>query len=428
MSLFAQLPEDFLHHIWRTCNFDLHGLTTEGGATVFIRKPGIWNHNQGPDFLDARLSIDGMDWHGQVELHVHSQDWYRHGHHLDKAYNNTILHVVLSSNGKQIFREDGTAIPELVLDKRISPNLLTRYRQLQLDEATIPCQAQVHKVSPEIIKAALRKTATERIYQKVRNMEERLIEKVQDWEQVLWEEILSMMGGPVNRIVFRELAQRVPIKKLRKQQHTLIELEAMLLGAAGMLPTHIAKEGYVWELAETWRFLSTKLKLEVPYPLDIRFMRMRPASFPGIRIAQAAQLLQTFPLLTHLLSQEGLTTFRETSLKASEYWDTHYRLLEESKPKPKQLGTQQKALLITNCLLPMALIYQKAHGKLHTSTFIEQALAPLPKEKNKITKRYEALHWENTHALASQGMIQLSKFYCQERRCLHCEIGKEILA
>lgn len=428
MSLFTQLPEDFLHHIWRTCNFDLRELKTLGGAPVYIRNPGVWNHNQGPDFLDARLSIDGMEWYGQIELHVHSQDWYKHGHHLDKAYNNTILHVVLHSKGKPIFRQDGTAIPELILQERIRPILLNRYKQLQLEEASIPCQDQVQKVSPSTIQQTLSSAALERIQQKVYTMQENLSKKVQDWEQVLWEESLRIMGGPVNGEVFRELAQRLPIRTFRKQQDKLVDLEALMFGASGMLSGQSGKDEYVLDLLQRWDFLKKKLSIQVPFPLDIRFMRMRPASFPTIRMAQVAHLIYQFPLLTDLLSLEGFQKFQAASIQASSYWENHYRFHEVCKPSPKKLGSQQKSLLLINTFLPMTIIYHQAHGRRYSSESVKEILAQLPKEKNKITRSYESLSWQNNHGLSSQGMIQLSKYYCRERRCLHCEIGKEILA
>lgn len=428
MSLLTQLPEDFLHHIWRTCNFQLRDLSTLEGASLYIRNPGTWNHNQGPDFLDARLQIDGIEWHGQVELHVHSQDWFKHGHHLDPLYNNTILHVCLSSHGKPIFREDGTSIPELVLQDRIDPSLMHRYKQLQLEEASLPCQSHLDRVEEKTIQKTLSSVAVERSMDKVAKISARLQQNVQDWEQMLWEEILSMLGGPVNREVFRELAQRVPIQKLRKQQDKQEDLEALLFGAAGMLGGKRKNDAYFTDLQERWTFLKEKLHLEMPYPLAIRFMRMRPASFPTIRLSQSAALLRKYPLLSNLLQVDDLATFTKAPIQASAYWNNHYRFFENSKHSPKKLGRQQKIALIINSLLPISLIYHQAHSTLVPSSFLADILSQLPKEHNKITRIYEALGWKNAHALASQGMIGLSKKYCQARRCLHCGIGKEILA
>ena len=111
MSLFSQLPEDFVQYIWKTLNFDLRELRTTDGLELHIQRPGWLNRDQGPDFREARLQLAGLAWYGQVEIHLESDDWYRHGHHQDAQYDNTVLHVVLRSTGREIRRCDGTLIP-----------------------------------------------------------------------------------------------------------------------------------------------------------------------------------------------------------------------------------------------------------------------------------------------------------------------------
>ena len=123
MPLSNPFPEDFLHYVWRTLNFRLNHLEITNGKSIQIIHPGTWNHDQGPDFLDAHLLIEGIEWHGHVEIHVYSEDWYHHKHHLDKLYNNTILHVVWQSGKQGPIREDKSPIPELVLKPLIYPNV-----------------------------------------------------------------------------------------------------------------------------------------------------------------------------------------------------------------------------------------------------------------------------------------------------------------
>ncbi|MEM6800223.1 MAG: DUF2851 family protein [Bacteroidota bacterium] len=427
MSLLTQLPEDFLHYIWNTCNFDLHDLRTLGGERVYIRETGKWNHDQGPDFFNARLQIDGMEWHGQVELHVHAEDWYKHKHHFDKAYNNTILHVVLHSNGKPIFREDGSPVPELVLGERIDPDLLKRYHKLLLSEESIPCEKHLAQLSTPLIQSALELASSERLSQKAARFRASLEVHIQDWEQVLWEELLSMMGGTVNREVFRDLAQRLPLRLLRKEQASQLAQEALLFGTAGMIPSK-GEHPYIHHLQREWVFLRQKYQLPESVPLNIRFMRMRPSAFPTIRLSQAANLLQCYPILNHILHLEGLTQFLHRDIQASEYWNEHHRFAAAGRKRVKKIGWSQKAILLSNCLLPMSLLYLEAHGDAQAREKLIPFYAKLPAEKNRISRIYENLSWPNRHAGDSQGMIHLYKNFCSSKACLHCEIGKEILA
>ena len=428
MSLLSQLSEDFLHYIWKSCNFNLQQLKSLGGEKIYIRNPGKWNRNQGPDFLDAHLSIDGMEWHGHVELHVNSQDWYKHGHHQDKNYNSTILHVALISQGKQIFREDESPIPEIVLKGRISPELLHSYHELQLKQEKIPCSEHSIHQNQTLIEKSLESAALERIEAKAQAIQQALEIQVQDWEEVIWQELMAIMGGPVNKEAFQDLAKRMPIRILRKEQGSRLKVEAALFGAAGFLLEENKGDAYYKELVEQWHFLRHKHKLDFSFPLNFFFHRMRPASFPTIRISQMAALIIQNPSLTNLLDESGWETFQQQSISVSSYWQNHNRFFEEKKAQKHQLGKSFKNILQINALLPLSLLYQQAHGNTTSGSSILKQLKGIQKEDNRITRLYTAMDWPNQHALHSQGMIQRYKFYCHERRCLDCEIGREILA
>ena len=88
-------PERLFQQIWQRGDYDTGSVCTADGRTLVIRHPGRWNHLGGPDFIGARLRIDGLEVTGDVELHLDAKDWVVHGHADDPAYENVILHVVL---------------------------------------------------------------------------------------------------------------------------------------------------------------------------------------------------------------------------------------------------------------------------------------------------------------------------------------------
>lgn len=88
------MNEKLLHYIWQFSHFDITSLSTSLNLPLSIYSVGKPNHDAGPDFLNARVNIDGLDWHGDVEIHVNSSDWSKHKHQNDKRYNSVILHVV----------------------------------------------------------------------------------------------------------------------------------------------------------------------------------------------------------------------------------------------------------------------------------------------------------------------------------------------
>jgi hypothetical protein len=75
-----------------------HLRTTERERIIVLSK-GVLNDGPGPDVRNAHLYLGDLEVAGDVEFHQKGSDWYRHGHHLDRAYDNVILHVVNSRAG-----------------------------------------------------------------------------------------------------------------------------------------------------------------------------------------------------------------------------------------------------------------------------------------------------------------------------------------
>lgn len=424
MSLFALPPESLLHFIWQGTRFDIRDLQTTCGKQIHILHPGLLNHDQGPDFLNARLSIDGLEWHGHVELHVKGDDWYRHKHETDSLYNTCILHVVHTTSKKTPIMENGVILPEVEIGNRIDARLYSRFHSLQLSRDSIPCESQFGELAPSRIQRWLGRLSIERMEEKANKFQQRLQESVSNWEQVLWEEMAAFLGGPVNRHAFRDLAERLPAKVMLKESKTTTQLEAMLYGASGMLPAR--GDSYVDQLTQQWNFLKEKHQI-TPFREPVRFLRMRPQAFPTLRLAQLASLWQQIGSLIFLLESEGIDRFWKMEIKSSEYWDSHYRFGEETTLLHKKMGKSQKAVLIVNVLLPLGWLYQIAHGRENPFEWVERILKMLPAEKNKHTRVFTDLGLANTRAIESQAMIQLHKQYCLERRCLDCHLGQYLL-
>lgn len=111
-------PERLLQKIWFRGDFERNRAVTTDGRTVTILHGGRWNLLGGPDFKGARLRFDANpEFSGDVELHLHAEDWDAHRHHSDPAYNGVVLHVVLfpPQSARVTSGFDGREIPVLVL-------------------------------------------------------------------------------------------------------------------------------------------------------------------------------------------------------------------------------------------------------------------------------------------------------------------------
>ena len=107
------MKEYFLQYIWFNKLFYSKQYTTDG-QSVEIIDTGQLNTDAGADVFNAKVKIGDIVWAGNVEFHIRSSDWQRHGHNTDKAYDAVILHVVLDDDGISL-RTDGSPVPQLVI-------------------------------------------------------------------------------------------------------------------------------------------------------------------------------------------------------------------------------------------------------------------------------------------------------------------------
>ena len=87
------IPESALVAIWEKVQPGTV-LKDRFGNLVTIFSPGRKNRNEGPDFLDAVLWVNGEMKKGAVEIHSHESSWNTHGHWGDVRYDPVILHTV----------------------------------------------------------------------------------------------------------------------------------------------------------------------------------------------------------------------------------------------------------------------------------------------------------------------------------------------
>ena len=139
--------EDLLHYMWRNRLFAPASLTTTDGRPLKIIFPGMAHQDAGPDFKQAIIKIGDLTWAGDVEIHVNSSDWNRHGHSGDPKYQSVILHVVYRHD-TEIERQPGENYATLELRTYIPPEMLEKYNTLTLSSKSLPCQQQLPNIEP----------------------------------------------------------------------------------------------------------------------------------------------------------------------------------------------------------------------------------------------------------------------------------------
>ena len=415
------MKEDFLYYLWE--NRLLTGrLQTASRVPITILDPGVRNTNSGPDFLEAKIRIGAQLWAGQVEIHVRTSDWIRHKHQYDKAYRNVILHVVYEHD------TEINSIPVLELKGRFDGTLYEHYEKLIASRNWIACERCLDGVSPFVKLTWLDRVAVERLEEKSKIVTKLLEANKFDWEDALYRLLLRYFGLKVNNEPFEFLASILPFKTLLKHADQLPQVEAMLLGCAGFLEGDF-KEEYPLLLKREFNVMQAKFNLLVMPVERWRYMRMRPVSFPTVRLAQLAQMIHQHQcLFSKIKEAPDIAAARALfDVKASDYWDTHYRFSVEGPFKPKHLGDGTADVLIINAVVPLLFCYGKFHKN---ESYCEKALYFLEEiepEVNSIIRHFSAIGMEPTNAMQTQALLHLYQLYCKRKRCLECNIGNYLL-
>lgn len=421
------MKEDLLHYIWKMKRFDWKALRTTAGEVVEILHFGIHNHDAGPDFLEGKVKIGDTIWAGNIELHTKSSDWYHHKHQDDPKYDNIILHVVYTDD-RPVMDSQNNVVPTIVLESRIDPAIIDSYDNLINNQHWIPCEKSIAQVK-KITKAVwLDRLMIERLERKTTAIQELLNRTNNDWEEAFYRGLSRNLGLKVNGTSFEMLAASIDLKTIIKYKHNALQIEALLFGQAGMLDKDFEDE-YPSRLKKEYQLLQHKHQLKPIDPNLWKFMRLRPANFPTIRIAQLAQLLyQSNHLFSKMLAAGSVKEIENMfEVKLANYWKDHYQFDKESTSRAKKLGKSTVHLLLINTIVPFLFHYGK-HRK--EEKYVDKALDLLracKPENNSIIKNWKALGVDADSAHTSQALLQLKNEYCSAKRCMSCAVGTSIM-
>lgn len=419
--------EFLLHYVWKYRLFDQSNLVTTDGQTVEVIDPGLHNTNAGADFFNSKIKIDDKMWAGNVEIHLASEDWYKHRHHLDKSYNSTILHVAEAVSG-EIINERGVKVPQLKLT--IPDKVKSSAEYLLQSVSSIPCKNELPEVDKKIVKSWLSVLTIERLERKTNDIYTHLSRFNNSWDQTFYVLLSRNYGFGLNSDEFERLALSLQFNIIQKHSNNLFQVEALLFGQAGMLESDRILDEYYLSLQREYQFLRHKYQLK---PLDeflFKRLRIRPGSFPQVRIAQLAALfVQSGRLFSSVLEIEDYKQLRlYFQSSVSEYWKNHYSFRKESKSGQKFLGDSSLDTILINTVVPILFAYGKKND---LERYCDRALTFLDSikpERNSIVSEFKEAGVTPVNASETQALIQLKKEYCDMRKCLYCKIGYQILS
>ncbi len=405
-----KMPEKFLHLVWNHLLFDSQNLLSIHNERIRILKKGCYNHGQGPDFKEAVINIDGIEWNGNIELETESHHWFLHQHHQNPEFNNVILLVCYEHTSQEIVNSNGWEIPVLVLKPFIFQDATYKLEILLSQE--VPCKPFIKDYPKVLQKNLFIQKAIERLEDKVSSF------KNLDVEIISWQILWKAFGTPYHSNLFLEIAQQLS-PSIFFSSDTLQEKEALVFGIAGFFNGNIDCP-YFKELKALWNYLKQKYGLNEVSPKCVNF-KTRTHSFPNLLIAQLVAWLHHYGNLLLFPKKEYFDNFGEIST----YWKKNIFFNKPSKIS-YNVGKQKINKLLLNWYYPFRWYYIQYYEPELLEKLLEE-YSITEKENNAIIKKLEKWGWSIENGLESQGATQLYKKYCIEKRCLDCAFGQWLL-
>ena len=424
------MKEKFLHFVWKFQLLNGFELKTTDGKLLKILDRGKHNESDsGPDFSFAKIQIDNQIWAGNLEIHVNSSDWDLHQHSSDPAYSNVILHVVFE-NDKEISFLKNRQIPVLELKNYIPEQVLENYNQLvESGKNFIPCEKSIQFIQNETLNFWLERIVIERLERKTEELETEFLQTNKNWEALLFRKLAYAFGLKINSVAFQVWAVSFDFKTLQKIQNQPDLVYALFFGQAGFL-NFDSNDAYVIELQKDYQFLQNKFKLDSVNSSVFKFFRLRPVSFPTVRMMQLATLYANYQnLFKFLMSTNSIEKIYKVfeGLDYPGFWENHFTFQKESKQKSvKKISKTLIERIVINVIVPLKFIYAKSIGQ-ETSDEVLSLLNSVPAESNSVLDKFQKLGIEPKNALESQALLELKKHFCDEKKCLNCAIGLKIL-
>ena len=449
-----KIDEAFVQKLWHEQRFFDTNMASIDRRAIRVLKPGVWNHNEGPDFMHAEIEIDGKLCVGDVEIHVRSSEWYAHKHHLNSRYNRVILHAVFFNDDFNLRTrlQNNKRVPTLELLKRIAVDTGDLHDDTQ-DAATTDelCRVTGKHLNIEILKGVFESLGRERFLEKTESM--RLLRTRLDFEQLLYEGIMEALGYERNSKPMRELAQYVPFTDL--DQKSELEIQAILFGVAGLLPSQrekplpseVTDDPSVAALEALWH---TSEYAELPPRMtEARWsFTGRPLNHPTRRIAAISQLIHRSQgsLMMYFLPtcEKATAADARKLLRVIEkelcallmiepigYWKKHSNFGTGGTRDAGLIGASRAIDIIVNKILPVAYVWalEADSQKLQEGILRLYSVGSKSTGNKIISKIDEQIFTEEQQmrilkptAKIEQGIIRLHKNYCADRLCDLCPI------
>jgi len=381
------MTEDYLHQLWKNKRIPFHELEPINASKIEVKDVGQHNENQkGPDFTFGAVKIDGIDFYGNIEIHVKSSDWYKHKHDKDGAYNNVVLHVVYEYDKPVV--QNGVLLPTLELKSHLDQAHFQMTMQGLLRKNDLPCSKVLSKIDSIYLESMKMKAYYDRLNAKS-NL---LIEMNLPDPSVFYHLLAAAFGTSINKQAFVELARKITFFELKQLQSKKQQFQ-LLVAESGLI-----QNGGGGETTNLWHFKGT-----------------RPGNFPDVRLKQFAQFVSKYDFNYTYFYLNADQIKKEFYKLVDDFWSNDSHSSKITRPFSN--------LLIINAVVPFMWYIGVINEDERMQSKAIELLELLPREKNKYVNMWLKCPIEIKNAFDSQSLLSLYQYYCNHKKCLTCSVG-----
>ena len=421
------ISELTLSRIWQDGLY-AREMRTVDGRRVSVVYGGVWTHQDGPDFRDAMIEIDGRLLRGAVELHLRASDWLRHGHQHDRWYDAVVLHVVAQNDLRGgVSGPAGAAVETVVLTDYLNAPLEELAQRVFVTAlgalGSRTCLPTLAGGRPDAIRDVLRRSGWRRMTEKQLRFSQEL-EHLPAGD-VLYRGLLDGLGLMHNRDGMAALGSRLSLATLEAAcAGDGASATALLLGMGGFLPLSPAHAeladvtGSVAERVESrFAVLESEYQLAPLAATTWSLNRVRPMNHPVRRLASLGSLIE------HAQPDGLLATVLALPLDGGRSWRNW---LESVRPS---IGRARSDQIAVNVLAPFAAAYADAVGDdqlAERAGLLWEALPGAADDaiaKATLAQIVGEERFSIRLAIESQGLHEIGRNGCRQLRCFECPIA-----
>ncbi|MCC8020170.1 MAG: DUF2851 family protein [Rikenellaceae bacterium] len=411
----SRYQTELLHILWTL--YPQTEYTTPGGETITVLRHGEYDENR-MRFCGAKIKHGDNIYHGEIVI------WS--GRELPAGdFESTVLHVTPVQSAS-ILRHDGQPVMQ-VIDVP-DPVYCELYRELRQGRQS-SCGRYVAGLESHQRLSLFTRLMVDRLYNKYRDVMRFFEACEQNWTETVYMALLNAMGSPDLKSPYTELARRLKYKYLCREKRTVIDLEALLLGTAGLLEKY-EEDSYTRDLKETFRHLHGKYGITPLRPAVWDESKNHPNGMVTLRLAQlAAFFFKEDYLFENTIRCRTVADIQQLfDVAASMYWSTHYKPGAAANVfREKRLGAERANVLGINYVVPVLFaygVYQSDESRKEAALELLEKINP---EQNKYVNHWRGNGVLPENAFDTQAILQLHKEYCLKGLCWMCPVGKRIV-